>query len=225
MAGMYKSLLTSHTTKTPARTDIVLQQFAPFLQPWTFAGNANPFPMTNLDSMLVHSFACMLYEDKDVSTTATAYGLAADMPAKYLGARPVGVFTVSAGGSVIVSSTMSTATVSGSIQTLASNRPYLPSHFNFTDFSHGQNFLGSAAAATTTTTIFTDTNWIDDSTSCPIYWQIDTVTAKHQAFTAKTIAGKVSQMSCSSGSESGLALPWPSPVDPGSNTIYIMGKK
>jgi hypothetical protein len=230
---MCKSLLGTGTVKTPAMTDVALQQFTPFLTARTFAGNTNSFPMTNLDSMLVHSLAYMLYGNNNVSATPTAYGLAATMPTKYLGPlsgrKPpiIGIFAVGTGSITLALPTPSTPVLASSIQGLASGRTYVPSHFDLTGFNHGQNFLGSAAAAAhTATMIFTDTNWIDPGTGCPTYWQIDAAGATRQEFTVETTAAGVVQKH----SLGGLVPLLPPPTLPptpttATNRIYIMDNK
>jgi hypothetical protein len=225
MAGMYKDLLTptprgtTGETQTPARTVVKLKQFTPFLRARTFAGNTNSFPMTNLDSMLVHSLAYMLYGNNNVSATPTAYGLAAAMPTKYLGAGPNGAFNVDTTtgkiSAIDVGQLLLRRVIVSIIKTplqavsdSALGRPYIPSHFNLAGFNHGQNFLGSAATSAATM-IFTDTNWIDPRTGCPTYWQIDPAAATYQKFTVDPTS---------------MTLPPPPGTPLGSGQILMMPK-
>jgi hypothetical protein len=185
MAGMYKGLLIVGAIFTPTNTVVVnQQQFDPFLN-HDFAGRRVNFPMTNLDSMLVHSLACMLYENNDVSSQPAAYELAANMPEKYLGTRqPAEIFNVDTTWRAFAIDvcrflTCRTVRPTGSdlaqtVSRLAGNRPYIPTRFLLTNFDHGQNFIVAASP----NNLVIDTNWIDPSTGCPIYWKIDTTAGR-----------------------------------------------
>jgi hypothetical protein len=58
------------------------------------------------------------------------------------------------------------------------DRKYVPAMFDLkteedTSWVHGQNFV---IVAHTTDAIYVDTNWIDNETGRPVYWQITTGT-------------------------------------------------
>ena len=116
--------------------------------------------MANLDSMLVHSMACMLYEDKNVSEKQNAWNAASHMPTKYLGIGQ----TALSDHIVDLSTPGAAATVNGKIE----GRQYIPGHFDPEKFSHGQNFV---VAGITDNAVYIDTNWIS-SGGRPTYMKI-----------------------------------------------------
>ena len=132
--------------------------------------------MANLDSMLVHSMACMLYEDKNVSEKQNAWDAAKYMPTKYLGSNAA---TQALQNPVMLDQL---STVKGKYQSEI-GRKYIPAHFNLTGFSHGQNFVVAACKGNE---LVIDTNWIDNEKGRPIYWKVNTATTKCEPLTVGT---------------------------------------
>jgi hypothetical protein len=163
-----------------------LRQFCPFLTAGTFAGNEKPYPMTNLDSMLVHSMAYMLYVDEDVQEKNKAWDIAIGMPKKYLGEEAAKkAFT----------DKIRTDKLDAKMFFKADGRKYVPAIFNIStknesiemgknkgneekdskggnSWVHGQNFI---IVRQTANAICVDTNWIESGR--PIYWEISTKTS------------------------------------------------